>query len=124
MSIVSDNLKKATYVIFAENLKKARALKGWTQQSAAARVGVKRTAYQAWEEGRACPTAYFLVPLAHVFGIADILAFLSKPCSPQCTSRPEEKIVLPPTLLEQKYNEAGIREKLAVNILLGLVDLE
>lgn len=53
--------------LFAKNLKSLRKAKGWTQQELADRMGIKRAALGAYEEGRSEPR------LANVLAMADLL---------------------------------------------------
>lgn len=53
--------------IFAKNLKALRKAKGWTQQELSDRMGIKRAALGAYEEGRSEPR------LANVLAMADLL---------------------------------------------------
>ena len=110
--------------MFSDNLKKVRSAREWSQQHAADKLKVKLRTYQAWEEGRSCPNAYGLVPVAMLFKITDLAAFLSDPDYMRDDTKILEEQKKTPSALEEKYLEAGIKEKLAVNILLGLVDLE
>jgi len=87
-------------------------------------MGIKLSTYQAYEEGRCWPPVYALIRLADVYGIKDLMAFLTSSGGYQHVEPDKEPDPIPPTLLERMYQEAGIKEKLAVNILLGLVDLE
>lgn len=106
------------------NLKKARALKGWTQQATADQLGIKLNAYQAYEEGRATPGAYGLVDLVRIFGITDLVGFLTDRDFDISTMDQRKEITKGGLELQRNYSIAPIRDKLAVNILLGLVDLE
>ena len=111
--------------IFSENLKQARGFKHWTQEKAAALIGVTRGAYAAWEEGRSFPGPCDLIKLADVFGIEDLRGFISNDkFNVKQQLAKVQKSLTTPGIIQQKYQEAGLKEKLAVNILLGLVDLE
>lgn len=57
---------------FAQNLKKARQHKGWTQAKAAAKIGIPRHNIGAYEEGRATPPLDVFVKIARAFDIADV----------------------------------------------------
>lgn len=114
--------------IFSKNLKSARAAKGWNQEKAATAVGVKMCAYAAWEEARAFPRVSDLINIARVFRISDLVGFISNPkfaLKQQIQQAPKQDDLVPAAaLVEQRYREAGIKEKLAVNILLGLVEVD
>lgn len=110
--------------IFGNNLRAVRRLKGWSQERAAEEIGVGRPAYASWEEGRAFPAETDLVKMSHVFLITDLAGFIGNEhfdYIQQIHKFPEAARM---GQLIEKYQQAGIREKLAVNILLGLVDLE
>lgn len=109
---------------FGDNLKKARLAKGWNQEEAAAAIGIKRSLLGAYEEGRACPTAYGLVPFAKVFHTTDLIGFLTDPDFNVSGMDSGKELAKDSLLLMRHYAVAPIRDKLAVNILLGLVDLE
>jgi transcriptional regulator with XRE-family HTH domain len=57
--------------IFSENLKKARNLKGWSQEQAAAKIGIKRARLGSYEEGRADPPNKILTLIVETFGVQD-----------------------------------------------------
>lgn len=57
---------------FAQNLKKVRQHKGWTQAKTAGKIGIKRHNLSAYEEGRSTPTPEVFAKIARVFGITDI----------------------------------------------------
>jgi len=110
--------------IFANNLKRARAAKGWKQIKTAAMIGVTRQAYAAWEQRRSFPNETDLIKMAQILDITDLLGFLSNEkfdISAQLTKR--EKDLGRLSELQKAYEGADIKDKLAVNILLGLVDL-
>lgn len=110
--------------IFGKNLGAIRTAKGWTQQKAADELEVNRSTYAAWEEGRGFPTAEMLVHVARVFKITDLIGMIENESFNYSQQIP--KVIhepTPTTTIEKAYQAAGIREKLAVNILLGLVDL-
>jgi transcriptional regulator with XRE-family HTH domain len=114
--------------IFAQNLKNLRAaIPGLTQQRAAQMIGVTRGAYGAWEEGRAFPSVEKLVQLASVFAIADLLSFISDESFDfgRQAGKPEPKPKLHQlTAVQRAYEKAHIKDKLCVNILLNLVDVD
>lgn len=104
----------------AVNIAKQRQLLGLTQDKVARRVGIKRGQYQSYEEDRAEPPVTILIRIARVFKIQDLLIFI--------TDENYNKAIDPamkdsiPTLLQIHYDEAEIKDKLAVNIILGLVE--
>src|SRR6185437_2480599 len=105
------------------NLKKAREFKGWTQEKAASIVGVSRPAFGAYEEGRAFPGVDTFIRLAEIFHVKDLVGFVrNEKFDPRCQAQRTE-IPAEMSNLVDNYRAADIREKLAVNILLGLVDL-
>lgn len=111
---------------FGANLRKAREFNGWTQEMAAKKINIKRSAYGAWEEGRGCPAFPALVRIVQVFRITDLVGFLENEqfdIKQQLPAVIKPANIEPITNLEKQYAAAGIRERLAVNILLGLVDI-
>lgn len=112
--------------ILSDNLKKARAYKGWTQQQVADKICLNLKAYQSYEEGRCHPQLITFVNLVRVLEITDPIGFITLADYPleentQKTTVIAEKML---DLVQEKYNNAPIKDKLAVNILLGLVDLD
>lgn len=110
--------------IFGKNLKAIRQAKGWTQEKAAGMLKMNRSTYGAWEEGRGFPSAEKLAHVAHVFKVTDLVGMIENEAfdyAQQISHVIHEPT--PATAVEKAYHSAGIREKLAVNILLGLVDL-
>jgi transcriptional regulator with XRE-family HTH domain len=62
---------------FSRNLKYLRSLVGVTQEQMAAMLGLKRSAFGAWEEGRSYPNAPGLIALCNLLDIdnpRDLLA--------------------------------------------------
>lgn len=111
--------------IFSKNLKQARAFKGFSQEKTAGLIGVNRGAYAAWEEARSFPRPRDLSKLADLFCIQDLRSFMEDDkFNVKQQMAKAQKNMTTPELIQQKYNEAGVKERLAVNILLGLVDLE
>lgn len=109
---------------FANNLKKVRIAKGLTQQKVADSVGVKLQLYQSWEEGRSQPRYEAQKGLIKEFGIKDWRIFCEfdgfdtvKDLQP-----PQPQNIL--VALQENYNQADAKTRLAVNILLGLVEVE
>lgn len=112
-------------IAFAKNLSTVRQLFGWSQEKTAEKLKVNRPAYAAWEEGRSFPSATCLIRIAKTFKITDLIGFIENEHFNYRQQLPKAPEIKPAeTLVEQKYREAGIREKLAVNILLGLVDVD
>lgn len=112
--------------IFSKNLRQARALKGWSQERAAAEIGATRQAYGAWEEARSLPPQRHLIKMVKVFRITDLIGFISNDKFDMKNQAPKAQPVesAPATMIERKYQEADVKVKLAVNILLDMVDLE
>lgn len=106
--------------VFSDNMKAFRAAKKLTQEKAAELLGVKRARLGAWEEGRCFPSLGRVAIIARVYGIADWMSFTS--VEKYQNGQPVKQTVL--TQLQESYQLAPIKEKLAVNILLGLVDLD
>jgi transcriptional regulator with XRE-family HTH domain len=55
----------------SKNLKKARAVKGWSQQRAAQKIGIKQKRYAKYEEDRAEPNTELLKIILEYFGIRE-----------------------------------------------------
>jgi len=113
--------------VFAKNLTAARENKPKrTQEKVAADLGITRSAYGSYEEGRAFPPSELLIRIADYFGIADLKGFISDDEFQPSRSMPKVRDEARPhklTLLQRAYENAHIKDKLAVNLLLGLVDL-
>lgn len=111
---------------FHINLRKARNQKDWTRERAGQACGVKLSTYSAWEEGRSCPTTYGLITVAIAFGIENLVSFVTDPDFNVIdrSALHMKEITKDGLALQRGYSIAPIREKLAVNILLGLVDIE
>lgn len=63
---------------FAENLKRERKTKGFTQESISAELSISQKRYAAWEEGRGAPNFYYLAKLSELLEIDDLYLFISK----------------------------------------------
>lgn len=63
---------------FADNLKRRRKEKGFTQETIAAELGISRKRYSSWEEGRGTPNIYYLSKLCEVLEVDDLYLFISK----------------------------------------------
>jgi transcriptional regulator with XRE-family HTH domain len=53
------------------NLRKARKEKGWSQQRAAQKIGIKQKTYAKYEEDRAEPNTELLKIILEYFGIRE-----------------------------------------------------
>lgn len=111
--------------VFAKNLKSIRKdIRGLTQDRAAKLARISRPSWGAYEEGRAFPPADKLMRIADVLGVADVAAFVNDEnfdISKSAPIRPRRPHIL--TDVQRAYENLTIRDKLAVNLLLGLVDL-
>ena len=63
---------------FAQNIQLIRESMGLTQSAVAQKIGVKRTRYGAWEEGRAYPRVRELFTLCEALGTTDIYALFKE----------------------------------------------
>lgn len=63
---------------FAENLKRERKNKGFTQETIASELKITRARYSSWEEGRGTPNIYYLSKLSEVLEVDDLYLFISK----------------------------------------------
>lgn len=61
----------------SDNIIKVRHHLGWTQEKSAKGIGVKRSLYAAWEEGRAKPPVTLLPAIVDTFSIIDWVGFLT-----------------------------------------------
>ena len=64
-----DNLRgRERALIVAENLKELRKSKGLTQDSFSKAMGIKRSIYGAYEEGRATPSLFLAEKITRFYG--------------------------------------------------------
>lgn len=54
---------------FSKNIKQARTNKGWSQEKAANKLGIKQKTYAKYEEGRSYPPPELLKIIIEYFGI-------------------------------------------------------
>lgn len=103
--------------IISDNLKKVRKAKGWSQDVAAAQLGIKRSNLASYEEGRALPSITLLPTLVLVYGILDWQRFINDPTFElhnQVAPAP------PPSLIEQRFNELDEKQRILAKNLLNL----
>lgn len=104
--------------IFAENLKKARRLKGWSQRGAAQAIKeagattFNRPVLASYEEDRAQPNTETLAAICEAYGIKDLKSFLTDPDFFESKVSPEE--------LHKRYLSLDEARRKAVEILLGV----
>jgi transcriptional regulator with XRE-family HTH domain len=104
---------------FARNLRKARHVKKWSQDKAADLLGINRSSYSSYEEGRAFPRPQVLPTIAHVLEITNILSFLENPdFDPRHQNK--EYTTQYDSPLEKMYACAGEKEKRIVDLALGI----
>lgn len=109
------SMKKA----FATNLRKVRRIHGWNQLQAATQLGIKRSTYQAYEEGRSCPRAEDLVTLADVFQIGNLRSFIADDGFNFNQQEGSPKVV-DGSPLQTNYAKASLRDRNLVDIILGI----
>ena len=63
---------------FADNLRRERKAKGFTQETMATELGISRKRYASWEECRGTPNIYYLSRLCEVLQVDDLYLFISK----------------------------------------------
>jgi transcriptional regulator with XRE-family HTH domain len=97
--------------IFANNLKKARTLKGWSQEGAASAIGIKRRNLGMYEEGLREPPHDILTNIANAYNIYDLYRFINDPSYFE-TKESINEVVRRYTVLQHPI-------KKAVDILLG-----
>lgn len=61
---------------FGKNLKRLRSHSEWSQEDAAAAIGIKRSTYASYEEHRAEPSQDILKKIADAFGVTNMYAML------------------------------------------------
>jgi transcriptional regulator with XRE-family HTH domain len=62
-------MKKKPESVFIENMIRLRSARGWTQQEIANLLRVTRSRVGAWEEGRALPSATYMLKICRHFEI-------------------------------------------------------
>lgn len=112
-------MKKEDRPIFARNLIKARKANGWNQFKAADMLGISRSAYASYEEGRALPALTFLPAIVNVFGITNITAFLENPDF-SWRKQADEYTVEYESQLEMKYANARKRDQKIIDAILQI----
>jgi transcriptional regulator with XRE-family HTH domain len=104
--------------IFSQNLIKARKLKGWSQEGAAAAIreagaeNFKRSTLGSYEESRAEPSHDTLNAICIVFNIQDLKGFLTDAKFFESKTSPEE--------LHSRYHKLPAPLKKVVDLLLGI----
>lgn len=103
--------------IISDNLKKVRKTLGWSQEQAAAQLGIKRSNLASYEEGRAFPSITLLPALVVAYGILDWQRFISDP-----TFDLHNQIAQPPpiSLIEYRFNALDEKQKNLAKQLLSL----
>jgi transcriptional regulator with XRE-family HTH domain len=98
--------------ILSSNLKKARHLKGWSQEGAAKATGIDRTVLARYETAKKIPSEENYERICLAFGITDTEGFRNDPNYFEMKVTGEE--------LEKRYHMLDPVCKRAVNILLRL----
>ena len=106
----------------ATNITRARNKVGLTQELLAQKLSIPRSSIGAYEEDRATPNPEVLAKIIVIFNIPDVVSFISD--ANYDLEGIQVKLLPIPTQLQQHYENAGIREKLVVNIILGLVETD
>lgn len=65
--------------LFAKKLSILRKERGWTQEQAASRIGIKRSRLGSYEESRALPPLTIIQRICKAFDIEDVKEFLFDP---------------------------------------------
>jgi transcriptional regulator with XRE-family HTH domain len=105
--------------VFSKNLKKARNLKGWSQEGAAQAIReagaewFNRPVLGSYEEGRAEPSNETLTIICKAYGIEDMRGFIIDADFFESKTSPEE--------LYRRYISLSGSQKKAVEVLLGIV---
>ena len=63
---------------FANNLRRERINKGFTQKTMGLELEISRKRYASWEECRGTPNIYYLSRLCEVLEVDDLYLFISK----------------------------------------------
>ena len=103
--------------VISDNLKKARKALGWSQEQAAAQLGIKRSNLASYEEGRAFPSITLLPALVVAYGILDWQRFIEDPAFDlhnQVAPAP------PISLVEHRFNLLDKKQKNLAKQLLNL----
>lgn len=112
-------MKKADRPPFAKNLSKARKAFGWTQAKAADMLGVTRSAYGSYEEGRAQPVLGMFTTFISVLGISNLQAFIENPDF-DYWGQDREYTVEFQSPMEKKYAAAPNAARKIVDLALGI----
>jgi transcriptional regulator with XRE-family HTH domain len=98
--------------IFSQNMKKARMIKGWSQDGAALAIGISRDRLSDFENDRSEPDLETFTSIANEYNIYDLYRFIND----------ERYFQEAPTINEvvRKYISLDERMKQAVNIILGM----
>jgi transcriptional regulator with XRE-family HTH domain len=99
---------------FAMNMKKARELRGWTQEVASQRMGIHRSTVGAYEEDRAKPNVDGLERILNTYCVKDWKTFIT---SYVYFDRPRHK-PFPPSAIERRYDALNGDDKRIVDMLL------
>jgi len=93
--------------ILSDNLKKARLAAGFPNQEKPAKLlGIKRSTFASYEEGRAKPPITLLPKIVDVYSIIDWRSFLADPHWDPAHQRPPSSL----TALQQRFD--GLRGKI------------
>jgi transcriptional regulator with XRE-family HTH domain len=103
---------------FAKNLRKVRSIKGWTQEEAAKRMGIKRSTLGAYEEDRSTPHIDDLDSILSVYGIKNWRSFVLD--EHYFEGGGQINKTDPPTTVEKLYSKLDKKLKPAVDALLGM----
>lgn len=112
-------MKKEERSPFANNLRQAREAKGWIQHKAADLLGIPRTTYGSYEEGRALPSIKVLRTILHIYGITNILSFLENPDF-NYQDQDKQFTIEYQSPLEKIYANASERNRKIVDAALGI----
>lgn len=110
---------KAERPPFAKNLVKARKANRWSQTKAADMLGINRSTYASYEEGRAQPILALLPTLISVLGITNMQSFLENQ-EFNYHEQGEEYSIEYQSPMEKKYALAPEANRKIVDLALGI----
>lgn len=68
--IIDSNNNKVVHLMIGERIKETRGRNGLTQSALAKRLGISRSAVNAWEMGISIPSAQYLIELSNQFNVS------------------------------------------------------
>jgi transcriptional regulator with XRE-family HTH domain len=100
--------------IFSNNLKKERNSRSWYQSKVANMLSIPQRRLASWEEGRAEPGIKDLAEIIKLYGIKDVVSFMTDP-----KYRPGT-ITNISSVLDQRYSELSGKEKQIIDLIMRI----